>query len=431
MTTLVAAVAVGDKELRVSGPMSGLPGMVKVDDELFDVGGSDYRHGRTLALRYPATEAHESGATVTRVLDAFTVDDNSPFTAAGSFDGDASAIPVASPLTGTVQSNLETALEGGGGNPTPTLADLGLDTPPMWAAETSFMATKVMSGSYGPAFYQLDGWVLGAEDYVGSGYLTGAEAPDLTGLGVGDGVTDGGYTMVIMAAIGDWPPTPATWQTGQPYDLSTAWVWPTEPDGSLWGPDPNLAPDGTPSTTEPPFGGSGAANYYAVTDPASSGVYIRWGAAHGAFGGAMPAVRGANVELGVSGDGATEVNAFLLASGVDATATAQTWATTTGSGEARGGSVIASYGSGPATVNHTASAVGAGPAQAGIEAVVAGGSGAEAFIYATANGGADQLGFRIRPGIIDLLGFADLPTADPHVAGRIWLDSGVLTVSSG
>jgi hypothetical protein len=66
MTTLAAAVAVGDQQLLIDAPMAGpFPGWVKIDSELLEVGGQEYRNGTVLPLSSPANVAHDSGATVT------------------------------------------------------------------------------------------------------------------------------------------------------------------------------------------------------------------------------------------------------------------------------------------------------------------------------------------------------------------------------
>jgi hypothetical protein len=82
MSTLAAAVAIGDTQLTIDTPMTGVEVggfAVKIDDELLLVGGVDYRNGTTLALKFPATATHDAGATVTPVLDAFTTSAASPF----------------------------------------------------------------------------------------------------------------------------------------------------------------------------------------------------------------------------------------------------------------------------------------------------------------------------------------------------------------
>jgi hypothetical protein len=85
MAVLTRAVAIGDTQLHIDDDFAGVTGnfAVKIDSELLLVGGVDYRDGLTLALKFPATAAHDSGATVTRVLDAFTQDATSPFAGAG------------------------------------------------------------------------------------------------------------------------------------------------------------------------------------------------------------------------------------------------------------------------------------------------------------------------------------------------------------
>lgn len=67
MTTLTSAVAIGDSQLSISAafPAGQIPGWVKIDDELLNVGGQDWQTGKTLVLNSPATAAHDSGATVT------------------------------------------------------------------------------------------------------------------------------------------------------------------------------------------------------------------------------------------------------------------------------------------------------------------------------------------------------------------------------
>lgn len=67
MATLTQAVEVGDAELHINTPLSAgqVPGYVKIDDELFNVGGQNNTTGLILALSEPARQAHDSGATVT------------------------------------------------------------------------------------------------------------------------------------------------------------------------------------------------------------------------------------------------------------------------------------------------------------------------------------------------------------------------------
>lgn len=301
--------------------------------------------------------SHTGGSEVLGSTDAFVAATSGTTPPNPFASGGGSGIPQGGPLTedldaggfkvtgladGVAASDAATVGQlGGGGNPQPTLADLGLDEPPMWAAQTHFLIAGVMSGSYGPAVYQAGGYVLAAEDYQGSGNHTGDDPPDLTGLGVGDSVPDGTYTSFILAAIGDWPPTPETWATAQTYGLD-AFVWPTDPDGSLWGPYPGYPLDSDPSTTQPDFGGPDAANFLYTTDPASGGYWLRWGAANGVFGGAMPALRGQSLDIMAQGDGAaatayvsatsdTSANGFLFVTGVgvaDAIAATQAFSET-------------------------------------------------------------------------------------------------------
>lgn len=67
MTTLAAAVSIGDNQLIINAPMAAgsFPGWVKIDNELLNVGGEHFRTGTTLVLSEPATATHDSGATVT------------------------------------------------------------------------------------------------------------------------------------------------------------------------------------------------------------------------------------------------------------------------------------------------------------------------------------------------------------------------------
>jgi hypothetical protein len=84
MSTLAIAIAVGDTQVHIDEPLVGVPTAfaIKVDDELLQVGGVDYRLGTTLALKYPATATHAQGTTVQPVLDAFTTDYTSSFAGA-------------------------------------------------------------------------------------------------------------------------------------------------------------------------------------------------------------------------------------------------------------------------------------------------------------------------------------------------------------
>ena len=67
MTTLAAAVAIGDSQIVIDAPLQQgqIPGWVKIDSELLKVGGQHFRTGTTLVLSEPATAAHDNGATVT------------------------------------------------------------------------------------------------------------------------------------------------------------------------------------------------------------------------------------------------------------------------------------------------------------------------------------------------------------------------------
>ena len=67
MTVLTQAIAIGDNEIHIDSALAAgqVPGFVKIDDELLNVGGQDNLAGKVLTLSSPAREEHDNGATVT------------------------------------------------------------------------------------------------------------------------------------------------------------------------------------------------------------------------------------------------------------------------------------------------------------------------------------------------------------------------------
>jgi len=165
---------------------------------------------------------------------------------------------------------------GGSGGSQPNLSpsvqdllDAGVIATPAWTALTNMRCVGTLTGWYSAAYCKPDGSanLFAAEDDGLDTTKTGASEPDWDGdaPNYGDTVSDGSYTWRNIGPFSAWPPTPTTWAPDTAYGYMDA-VWPTDPFGVVFMPDPGYAPPGA-AADEPDWGDINGNDGYSAQAP--------------------------------------------------------------------------------------------------------------------------------------------------------------------